>query len=105
MSKPSYPTQNQSGQQMYQASDGNWYPTTSMPQNWQGQQQPPQPSYGGGYQQPYGQQQPMYAHQTQPVYVQDQRGAGGMGAGAGAGAGLCAGLCAGLLCFDLCLFC
>ncbi|WVQ81475.1 hypothetical protein IAT38_003599 [Cryptococcus sp. DSM 104549] len=94
MNKPNYPQQQHQGQQMYQASDGQWYPVAAMPQNWQpGQQQQ-------GY---YGQQQPMYP-QSQPVYV-EQRGSG-MGAGAGAGMGICAGLCAALLCFDLgaCLF-
>ncbi|WVR09010.1 hypothetical protein IAU60_006070 [Kwoniella sp. DSM 27419] len=93
MNKPNYG--GAPNQQMYQASDGKWYPTSSMPQNWQ--QGQGQGGYGGGYgQQPYGQQQPMYP-QSQPVYVQQRPGGGG----AGAGAGLCAGLCAGLLCFDL----
>ncbi|KIR28555.1 hypothetical protein I309_02480 [Cryptococcus deuterogattii LA55] len=101
MNKPNYPTMQQNGQQMYQASDGQWYPMSAMPQNWHGSQQPPQPGYGGYQQQQgyYGQQQPMYA--TQPVYVENR----GAGAGAGAATGLCAGLCAGLLCLDLCLFC
>ncbi|KAK6906081.1 hypothetical protein L486_06352 [Kwoniella mangroviensis CBS 10435] len=97
--KPTYqPDQYQQQQQMYQASDGKWYPTSSMPQGWQQQQ----PGYGYG-QQPYGQQQPMYPN-SQPVYVQQQ---GGRGAGAaGAGMGVCAALCGALLCFDLgaCLF-
>ncbi|KAL7421143.1 hypothetical protein Q5752_004028 [Cryptotrichosporon argae] len=87
---PQYPQQTQNGQQMYQASDGKWYPVQAMPQNWQGQGQQP------GY---YGQPQ----MSTQPVYVQQQRtGMGGMGAGGG----ILAALCAGLLCFDLgaCLF-
>jgi hypothetical protein len=38
----------QEGQQMYQASDGKWYPTAQMPQNWQPQpnQQYPGPQQG-----------------------------------------------------------
>ncbi|WWC91145.1 uncharacterized protein L201_006086 [Kwoniella dendrophila CBS 6074] len=90
---------NPNQQQMYQASDGKWYPTSSMPQGWQQQQG----GYGGGYgQQPYGQQQPMYPN-SQPVYVQQP----GRGTGApGAGMGIFAALCGALLCFDLgaCLF-
>ncbi|KAL1407565.1 hypothetical protein Q8F55_006998 [Vanrija albida] len=67
----------QNQQQMYQASDGKWYPVSAMPQNFAAQQQPP--SYGYGQQPPmqYGQQQP------QQIYVQQQRPSGG-GAGAGA---------------------
>ncbi|WVN87990.1 uncharacterized protein L203_103188 [Cryptococcus depauperatus CBS 7841] len=97
MNNHSYPTMDQGGQQMYQASDGNWYPISTMPKGWNGQQ-PSQPAFGGGQ---YQQQPPMH-YQTQPVIYEDRRG---VGAGAGAGMGLCAGLCAGLLCFDLCLFC
>ncbi|WWC73034.1 uncharacterized protein I206_106999 [Kwoniella pini CBS 10737] len=99
MNKPTYPN-DQGQQQMYQASDGKWYPTSAMPQGWQ-----QQGGYGGGYgQQPYGQQQPMYPN-SQPVYVQ-QQGGRGAGAGAGAGMGIFAALCGALLCFDLgaCLF-
>ncbi|WVF65474.1 hypothetical protein IAT40_000202 [Kwoniella sp. CBS 6097] len=101
MNKPG----DQNNQQMYQASDGKWYPVATMPQGWQQNQN--QGGYGGGQgayygqqaygQQPYGQQQPMYPG-SQPVYVQQRPGGG---AGMGAGAGLCAGLCGALLCFDL----
>ncbi|WWD21343.1 hypothetical protein CI109_105827 [Kwoniella shandongensis] len=97
MNKPAYPQTEQNGQQMYQASDGRWYPTSSMPQNWQGPQGGPQ----GGYGQPqnyYGQQQQMYP-QSQPVYVQNRPGRAG--AGAAAGTGIFAALCGALLCFDL----
>lgn len=60
---------------MYQASDGKWYPVSSMPQ---GQQQ----NYGG-----YGQGGGMqYGQQQQPIYVQ-QGHSGGGGAGAAAGTG------------------
>ena len=39
MDKPQY-NQQPSQSDMYQASDGKWYPRSSMPQNWQqGQQQ------------------------------------------------------------------
>lgn len=71
-----------SQQQMYQASDGKWYPVSSMPQ---GAQQ----GYGGGYGQPgggYGQQGMQYGQQQQPIYVQQGHSGGGGGAGAG-GAG------------------
>ncbi|KAK8844001.1 hypothetical protein IAR55_006794 [Kwoniella newhampshirensis] len=100
MNKPAYPQAEQNGQQMYQASDGKWYPTASMPQNWPGPQQGGGGGYGGYGQQQgyYGQQQPMYP-QSQPVYVQ-QRPAGA-GAGAAAGTGIFAALCGALLCFDL----
>ncbi|WVW79428.1 hypothetical protein I302_101397 [Kwoniella bestiolae CBS 10118] len=102
MNKPTYQPdqyQNPGQQQMYQASDGKWYPTSSMPQGWQ-----QQGGQGYGYgQQAYGNQQPMYPN-SQPVYVQQQRGRG-MG-GAAAGTGIFAALCGALLCFDLgaCLF-
>ncbi|RSH95161.1 hypothetical protein EHS25_000247 [Saitozyma podzolica] len=93
--KPSYPQMEQEGQQMYQASDGKWYPTAQMPQNWQPQ---PNQQYPGPQQGYYGQQPMGYPQQGQTYVVQDgNRGNAGMGAGAG----ILAGLCAALLCFDL----
>jgi len=123
MSKPGFPTQMQNGQQMYQASDGKWYPIAALDPQWQGQQGPgggqargyygqqPPMGYGQGYppqgygQQGYGQQG--YGQQGyggQPVYVQSQPGYGG-GGGGGMGSGLLAGLCGALLCFDIGMCC
>ncbi|GMK55877.1 hypothetical protein CspeluHIS016_0209330 [Cutaneotrichosporon spelunceum] len=87
-------------QNMYQASDGKWYPVEHMPQGYS-----QQGNYGGGY----GQQSQMQygGMQQQPIYVQQQqRPSGGGGTGAAAGVGCCAALCGMLLCFDLgaCLF-
>lgn len=63
-------------QQMYQASDGKWYPVSSMPQNYGGG------GYGGGY---GGGQPQMQYGQQQPIYVQQGRPSGGGAAAGGAG--------------------
>lgn len=74
----------------YQASDGKWYPVSSMPQGYGG-------GGGGGYGGGgyggggYGQPQMQYGQQ-QPIYVQQSRPGGGAGAAAG-GAGCLGKLC------------
>ncbi|ORY33104.1 hypothetical protein BCR39DRAFT_586664 [Naematelia encephala] len=103
MNKPSYPQQNQGGQQMYQASDGKWYPVAQMPQNWNQNQShlPQQQNYYGQQPMNYGQQQG-YQQPGQPIYVQQQQ----RPYGGGAETSCLAALCGALLCFDLgaCLF-
>lgn len=58
-----------SQQQMYQASDGKWYPVSAMPQGYQA-------GYGQGGNMQYGHQQPIYVQQP-------QHGGGGAAAAAG----------------------
>ncbi|WWC91146.1 uncharacterized protein L201_006087 [Kwoniella dendrophila CBS 6074] len=88
MDKPHYP-QNGGAPGMYQASDGNWYPVSAMPQGHHQQ---------GGFYGQYGQQQPM-APGPQPVYVQQQSQPDN---NTGCWASICAGLCCLNLCCCLC---
>lgn len=68
---------------MYQASDGKWYPVSSMPSGYQA-------GGGGGYGgHPGGMQ---YGQQPQPIYVQQGHSSGMGGGGAAAGTG-CLGEC------------
>ncbi|WVW79441.1 hypothetical protein I302_101410 [Kwoniella bestiolae CBS 10118] len=65
---------------MYQASDGKWYPTSSLSK----QQRKDQQAYG---------QQPPMDPSSQPIYV-DQKGGGGEGKNKAAKAGMF-GMCCG----------
>lgn len=68
---------------MYQASDGKWYPVSSMPQGQQGGYGGGGGGYGGGG---YGHGGGMqYGQQQQPIYVQQGHSGGGGGAAAGTG--------------------
>ncbi|GFZ49927.1 hypothetical protein JCM24511_07330 [Saitozyma sp. JCM 24511] len=93
----------QTGQPVYQASDGKWYPVSMLPQNYQSYPQalgPPQSYYGGqqpiAYPQPAAYHQPTaYPQQGQMYSAPSQPGTGtgsGSGTAAGAGAGAATGL-------------